>query len=75
MSSRYDPSDLSPEEQCLFGGDKTVPEFLKEQLIHDPYKTDIYYVGNLIRTEFIQVRLSSFFPAPSSHLFLGTPIH
>ena len=64
MSSRYDPSDVSPIEESLIGGDKTVPEFLKIQLTHDPYKTDIYYVGNLIRTEFIQVRLLSIFPAP-----------
>ena len=58
MSSRYDPSDVSPHEVSLIGGDKTVPEFLKGQPYHDPYKTDIYYVGNLIRTEFMQVRSS-----------------
>jgi len=57
MSSRYDPNDVSPREQSLIGGDKTVPEFLKRQPYHDPYKADIYYVGNLIRTEFMQVRL------------------
>ena len=56
LSSRYLPSDVSLREPCLEGGDKTVPEFLKLQPFHDPYKTDIYYVGNLIRTEFIQVR-------------------
>ena len=56
MSSRYDPSDVSPREVGLIGGDKTVPEFLKGQPYHDPYKADIYYAGNLIRTEFMQVR-------------------
>ena len=61
MSSRYDPDDLSPQEENLIGGDKTVPEFLNPQLTHDPYKTDIYYVGNLIQTEFISVRLLSNF--------------
>jgi len=58
MSSRYDPSDVSPHEVSLIGGDKTVPEFLKGQPYHDPYKADIYYAGNLIRTEFMQVRSS-----------------
>ena len=58
MSSRYDPSDVSPREVSLIGGDKTVPEFLKGQPHHDPYKTDVYYVGNLIRTEFMLVRTS-----------------
>jgi hypothetical protein len=64
MSSRYDPTDVSPHAQCLEGGDKTVPEFLKLQPFHDPYKADIYYAGNLIRTEFIQVRLPSMLPVP-----------
>ena len=65
LSSRYHPSDVSPREPCLEGGNKTVPEFLKPQPFHDPYKTDIYYVGNLIRTEFIQVRqLLSIPPVP-----------
>ncbi|KIM38851.1 hypothetical protein M413DRAFT_419793 [Hebeloma cylindrosporum] len=58
MSSRYHPNDVSPQEECLIGGDKTVPEFLKGQMYHDPYKADIYYAGNLIRTEFMQARLS-----------------
>jgi len=69
MSSRYDPSDVSPREHSLIGGDKTVPEFLKEEPYHDPYKADIYYVGNLIRTEFMQVGLLLFltlFPHTSS---------
>jgi len=57
MSSRYDPNDASPREKGLIGGDKTVPEFLNGQPYHDPYKADIYYVGNLIRTEFMEVRL------------------
>ncbi|KIM37420.1 hypothetical protein M413DRAFT_77141 [Hebeloma cylindrosporum] len=54
MSTQYNPGNLSPREKSLIGGDKTVPEFLKGEEYHDPYKTDIYYVGNLIRTEFMQ---------------------
>ncbi len=73
MSSRYHPSDVSPRELCLEGGDKTVPEFLKLEPFHDPYKTDIYYVANLIRTEFIQLRLSPLHLVPLSHSILGTP--
>jgi hypothetical protein len=57
MSSRYDSNVVSPREQGLIGGDKTVPEFLKGEPYHDPHKADIYYVGNLIRTEFMQVRV------------------
>ncbi|KIM35903.1 hypothetical protein M413DRAFT_78958 [Hebeloma cylindrosporum] len=55
MSSRYDPNDKSSRsEHCLIGGDKTVPEFLRGDEFHDPFKADIYYTGNLIRTEFMQ---------------------
>ncbi|KAJ7167562.1 kinase-like domain-containing protein [Mycena filopes] len=38
-------------------GDKTVPEFQGEglQRLHDPFFTDIYYLGNMIRQEFIDV--------------------
>jgi hypothetical protein len=74
LSSRYHPSDVSPREPCLEGGDKTVPEFLKLQPFHDPYKTDIYYVGNLIRTEFIQVRLLSLHPVLLFHFLRDTPL-
>ena len=57
MSSRYDPSTTTaPREHCLIGGDKTVPEFLRGDEFHDPFKADVYYAGNLIRTEFMQVR-------------------
>ena len=57
MSSRYDPSTTTaPREHCLIGGDKTVPEFLRGEEFHDPFKADVYYAGNLIRTEFMQAR-------------------
>lgn len=39
------------------GGDRTVPEFewygIKKE--HDPFPVDVYYLGNLIREEFLQV--------------------
>ena len=73
MLSRYDPSDVSPREVGLIRGDKTVPEFLKGQPYHDPYKTDIYYVGNLVRTEFMQVRSSLLLTVLFTLSLLGTP--
>ena len=74
MSSRYDPSDVSPHEESLIGGDKTVPEFLKGHAYHDPYKADIYYAGNLIRTEFMQVNFSLLFTLPPHVFSKGHPI-
>jgi hypothetical protein len=60
ISSRYDSSTTTaPREYCLIGGDKAVPEFLRGEEFHDPFKADVYYAGNLIRTEFMQVRTIS----------------
>jgi len=50
LSRRYDPKDKAPLELPIRGGDKSVPEF--QHNVHlpcNPFPTDIYYVGNLIR--------------------------
>ncbi|RPD57478.1 hypothetical protein L227DRAFT_613500 [Lentinus tigrinus ALCF2SS1-6] len=50
LSRRYDPKNGPPREYPILGGDKTVPEFTNwngEPL--DPFPTDIYYIGNMIR--------------------------
>lgn len=37
-----------------WGADKSVPEFIKDlDAPYDPFPTDVYYFGNLIRTEFL----------------------
>lgn len=56
ISRRYDPEDRSPREDPIWGGDKTVPEFQDSDDPRDPFATDIYYLGNLIREDFLQVR-------------------
>ena len=56
ISRKYDPADLPPREPPIFGGDRSVPEFNKSDEPCDPFPTDIYYVGNLIREDFLQVR-------------------
>jgi len=33
-----------------------ISEFLRGEEFHDPFKADVYYTGNLIRTEFMRVR-------------------
>ena len=60
MSFRYDPSNESPYDYGLIGGDKTVPEFLRGEELHNLFKANVYCADNLIRTEFMQVgRISS----------------
>lgn len=53
---KYNPDDGSPLELPLFGGDRTVPEFQEDgyDKPYNPFPTDIYYLGNLIREEFLQ---------------------
>jgi len=53
ISRRYNPEDLPPLEDPIWGGDKTVPEFQKSNDPCNPFPTDVYYLGNLIRSYFL----------------------
>lgn len=55
LSRQYDPKDGRPREDPIRGGDKTVPEFLRSNDPCDPFPTDVYYLGNMIREDFLQV--------------------
>jgi hypothetical protein len=55
ISRRYSPDDTSPSEYPILGGDKSVPEFRKSADKCNPYPTDVYYLGNMIRQDFMQV--------------------
>ena len=59
ISRRYDPAQGPPLEDPINGGDKTVPEHQGRKGIIpcNPFFTDIYYAGNMIRTEFLEVGL------------------
>ncbi|GBE80573.1 hypothetical protein SCP_0302880 [Sparassis crispa] len=54
LSRRFHPDGGPPREYPIFGGDKTVPEFHKSDEPCDPFPTDIYYLGNLVREDFLQ---------------------
>lgn len=58
MSIRYNPEDGPPREHPMVGGDKSVPEFKNwtGELL-DPFPTDIYYIGNMVRNTVMRVRL------------------
>ena len=43
------------------GGDRSAPE-LRNETPCNPFHTDIYYLGNLVRQEFMQVRLAMSMP-------------
>ena len=59
LSRRYAPTEMCPWETIILGGDKTVPEHKDQRIPQNPFWTDIYYLGNMIREDFMQVCLTS----------------
>ncbi len=57
LSRKYDPADGPPLEDPIWGGDKSVPEFHRSDDACDPFPTDVYYAGNIVRLYFLQVRI------------------
>ena len=55
ISRKYKPSDAPFLEIPIRGGDKSVPEFNPVTRRCDPFATDIYYLGNAIRENFLEV--------------------
>ncbi|KAJ3500155.1 hypothetical protein NLJ89_g9916 [Agrocybe chaxingu] len=52
---QYDLNDPNPRDTKKYGGDISVPEYENDRGgTHDPFATDVYYVGNLVRTHFIE---------------------
>jgi hypothetical protein len=56
LSRRYDAHDNNPLEYPIFSGDKSAPEFQNNANVPlNPFPTDVYYLGNVIREEFLNV--------------------
>jgi len=55
LSRRYDASIVKPLEAPIWGGDKEVPEFQNSNEPCNPFATDVFYIGNAIRIEFMTV--------------------
>ncbi|KAJ7151754.1 kinase-like domain-containing protein [Mycena crocata] len=54
FSTKYKAEDRPPLETPMAGADPTVPEFQQDDAPDcDPFPVDVYYIGNLIRREFI----------------------
>ncbi|KAI0041041.1 hypothetical protein FA95DRAFT_1565800 [Auriscalpium vulgare] len=56
LSRCYDPALEAPLDHPVRGGDKSAPEFRNFPNCpdHNPFQTDIYYIGNVLREDFIQ---------------------
>ena len=56
IARQYDPKNTAPLELPIRGGDKSVPEFQENiNTPCNPFPTDIYYAGNLIREGVLKV--------------------
>jgi hypothetical protein len=62
LSRRYDPANGPPLDKPYRGGDKSAPEHQDMTRPCNPFPTDVYYLGNLIREDFMQVQALLFFP-------------
>ncbi|KAI0265926.1 kinase-like domain-containing protein [Gloeopeniophorella convolvens] len=59
LSRKYGSRDALDEP--LRGGDKTAPEHEAPAKYCNPFPTDIYYLGNLVREEFLRASTNCFF--------------
>lgn len=55
LSHRYTPEEEPPLRNPAHGGDRTAPEHRNYDVPCDPFPTDVYYLGNLIRRKFTNV--------------------
>ncbi|EIM87924.1 uncharacterized protein STEHIDRAFT_109782 [Stereum hirsutum FP-91666 SS1] len=53
LSHRYTPEEEPPRRLPVFGGDKSAPEHEAYHTPCDPFPTDVYYLGNLVRKMFM----------------------
>ena len=58
LSRRYDPADGPPVDVPIRGGDKSAPEHQDGNTSYNPFPTDVYYLGNLVREDYMEVRNS-----------------
>ncbi|TFK53485.1 hypothetical protein OE88DRAFT_1626029 [Heliocybe sulcata] len=64
ISRRYSPDNEAPREPQILGGDQSVPEFRDSDEPMDPFPTDVYYLGNMIREDFINAKYGFEFMGP-----------
>ena len=53
LSVKFNESERSPQVLPLQANDRTAPEFQRpgfKKAVYNPFSTDIYYLGNLVRT-------------------------
>jgi serine/threonine protein kinase len=64
LSRRYDPANGPTLDKPYRGGDKSAPEHQDMTKRCNPFPTDVYYLGNLIREYFMQKYIGFEFMEP-----------
>lgn len=65
LSRQYDASEENPLEYPVFGGDKSAPEFQNNVDVPlNPFPTDVYYLGNVVREQFLKTKTGFEFLKP-----------
>ncbi|KAA1478718.1 hypothetical protein DENSPDRAFT_830067 [Dentipellis sp. KUC8613] len=55
LSDRFDPQNGPPRSVKTQGADRSAPELNHSPLqLYDPFPTDVYYFGNLVRGDFLK---------------------
>jgi hypothetical protein len=57
LSRQYEPANGPPLDKPIPGGDKTAPEHQDGKTLCNPFPTDVYYLGSLVRGYFMKVRV------------------
>lgn len=55
LSRLYDLAKGPPIDRPLRGGDKSAPEHQDRVTPCNPFPTDVYYLGNLVREDYMEV--------------------
>lgn len=74
LSCFYDPANEPPQDYPIVGGDKSVPEFQGDGVynLYNPFPTDIYYLGNMIRQDFLLVCSFTFLASNLHYLLISS---
>lgn len=67
ISCRFDPDEATPRALPIRGGDGTAPELQEQTRPIDPFPTDVYYLGNLMRRDYLDVMKGLDFLKPLVH--------
>jgi hypothetical protein len=67
LSRFYDPKYGPPLDLPVRGIDRTIPEIQGDKYneLCNPFATDIYYLGNMIKMEFVEVGVFALIQGPS----------